>query len=70
MRSRAEAMAGRAAVVVVVGGARNTSSYFLLSLSLSVSVWSSEGTLAVQCSKARSRIHSNTDELLNSAEWM
>lgn len=38
--------------------------------SLSVSVWSSEGTLAVQCSEARSRIHSNTDELLNSGEWM
>lgn len=32
------------------------------SLSLSVSVWSSEGTLPVQCSEACSRVHSNIDE--------
>lgn len=36
--------------------------------SLSGSVWSSEGTVAVQCREAHRRIH--TDKLLNSGEWM
>lgn len=59
--------------MVMVGETRNTGSVFFFvffSLPLSVSVWPSEGTLALQCSEARSRIHSDTAELLSSGEWM